>query len=86
MKKINFKNNSFGILVSGLILIFFVVFIALISFTFRKVDLTMYPSSIPSYDKTKIDKISDILRERQDINTQGKPNVDKFNFGNPEPF
>lgn len=43
-------------------------------------------SSIPVLDKSRLERVSDKLNQRQDVNTQGKPDITKFDFGKNEPF
>lgn len=42
--------------------------------------------SIPVLEKDRLEKIVNWENSKQDVDTQGRPDIMKFNFGNNEPF
>lgn len=74
-------------IVKILLTILFGVFVLyLLSFLVINDDIDKINSTIPTLDTTKLDSVVSKINERQDVQTDGKPDISKFNFGNSEPF
>ncbi len=57
----------------------------LYSFYLIKLDVNKN-TNIPSLNVSQINSLKEKISSRKDIDTQGKPNLSTFSFGNPEPF
>jgi hypothetical protein len=85
----NYKNNKdrfIQILLSVLILCFILIFINLTSWLLIPTEKLFDNTNIQPLNISSLEFVVDKMNQRQDINTNGKPNTDKFNFGNQEPF
>jgi hypothetical protein len=83
--KYSLKNNYFKWLVLGLGILFSGFVIVLFGFLFMKTKI-LKESNIPSLDKVSLEKIITLEESRPDVDTEGKPDITKFNYGNEEPF
>ena len=84
--KRKFESNSLYTLgISGLIFIGFVFLVYMLLFVFVS-DKNSKKSDFPILDKARLVKIVNVLVSRQDISTNGKPEITKFVFGKDEPF
>jgi hypothetical protein len=70
----------------SLLALFAGLFIYLCEFLIREPAVEEIESDIPSLNVSRLNAVSDKINQRQDAQTNGKPNINKFDFGNQEPF
>ena len=83
--KYSVRLNYFKWLVLGLGILLSVFVVSLFGFLLRERRL-LKESNIPSLDNVSLEKIIIMEESRQDVDTEGKPDISKFNYGNEEPF
>ena len=83
--KYSVRLNYFKWLVLGLGILLSVFVVSLFGFLLRERRL-LQESNIPSLDNVSLEKIIIMEESRQDVDTEGKPDISKFNYGNEEPF
>lgn len=86
MKRNTYSDKITKISKLVLIILFLGLTVYLLEFFVRKIDIDSTRSPVPTLEVSKIENISNKLKSRTDVETNGKPDIDNFNFGNIEPF
>ncbi len=85
MKTFKQKDKYFETTIKVLVFVLGIFISYLFSFVFAG-QTTNVASNIETLDKATLNQITSGLTERQDVDTNGKPNLNNINFGNEEPF
>ena len=85
MKNKNLKNQIFNVFVL-LIIIIVVSFIGKQVFDAFRTPKIITTSDIPVLNKDKLEKVNNLLDEKDEISQFSKPNFSEFVFGKAEPF